>query len=381
MLTVLRKHEKKLTICKEEIHSRDFIAHAHVIVVRLARRPFLTYGWDVYRGPTSIGTGPLLRCVDYEAVRIEPPALRLRRLGLIDLRKREAFMGWLYGGYVSGWYCVFGLGFAHWLRYEIAHDASWGQLAFGVFGYFVVIPTLAFGLIALTTGFIKPNAVAAIGNGFERRAFSRTFAFVVGLFGSVVAVITCTIIYLWAASADISTEALGETWVDVAMVSIMMLVLTVIAVCPWLGTRVLLARCQPPGSVARSRVLSVLAVATVVWAGLAGWLGYRLVNATRVTTVELTVAKLPQSDEPLLRWLGSQPGIRAAGVTRDGGILTVDFAVSNFEMSGHVEMLNHVYIETTSAGVNHRISLTQAASDFGYGALQNAKFGKPRTQW
>jgi hypothetical protein len=338
----------------------------------------LTYGWDVYRRSTSIGTGPLLRCVDYEAVRIEPPALRLRRLGLIDLRKREAFMDWLYGGYVSGWYCVFGLGLAHWLRYEIAQDASWGQLAFGVFGYFVVIPTLAF---ALMKPVVNAGSVAAIGNGFERRAFSRTFAFVVGLFGSVVAVITCTIIYLWAASADISTEALGETGVDVVMLSILMLVLSVIAVCPWLGTRVLLARCQPPGSVARSRVLSVLAVATVVWACLAGWLGYRLVNATRVTTVELTVAKLPKSDEPLLRWLGSQPGIRAASVTRDGGILTVDFAVSNFEMSEHGGILNDVYIETKSAGVNHRISLTQAASDFGYGALQNAKFGKPRTQW
>jgi hypothetical protein len=31
MLTVLRKHEKKLTICKEEIHPRDFTAHADVI--------------------------------------------------------------------------------------------------------------------------------------------------------------------------------------------------------------------------------------------------------------------------------------------------------------------------------------------------------------
>jgi hypothetical protein len=290
-------------------------------------------------------------------------------------------MGWLYGGYVTGWYCMFGLGFAYWLSYEIAHEAPWGQLAFGAFGYFVVIPTLAFGLMKPVVNAIPAASVAAVRNGFERRAFSRTFAFGVGLFGSVVAVVTCTVIYLLAGVADISTEALGENGVAVAIVSIMMLVLTVIAVCPWLGTRVLLARCQAPGSVARSRVLSVLAAATIVWAGLAGWLGYRLVNGTRCTAVELTVAQLPESDEPLLQWLRSQPGIRAASVSRDGGIVTVDFAVSTFETSSHGRFLNDVFIETESNGVKHHISLTQAASDFGYGALQNAKFGKPRTRW
>jgi MFS family permease len=312
---------------------------------------------------------------------MEPPALRLRRRGLIELRKRGAFMGWLYGGYVTGWYCVFGLGLAHWLSYEIAHDASWGQLAFGVFGYFLVIPALAFGLMKPVVNAIPAASVAAVRNGFERRALSRTFAFAVGLFGSVVAVITCTVIYLLAGVADISTEALGETGVGVAIVSIMMLVLAVIAVCPWLGTRVLLARCQAPGSVARSRVLLVLAAATVAWAGLVGWLGYRLVNATRSTAVELTVAQLPESDEPLLQWLRSQPGIRAASVSRDGGIVTVDFAVSASRTSSHGRFLNEVFIETESDGVKHHISLTQAASDFGYGALQNANFGKPRTHW
>jgi hypothetical protein len=290
-------------------------------------------------------------------------------------------MGWMYGGYVAGWYCVFGLGFAYWLSYEIAHEAPWGQLAFGAFGYFVVIPTLAFGLMKPVVNAIPTASVAAVRNAFERRAVSRTFAFAVGLFGSVVAVITCTVIYLLAGVADISTEALGETGVAVAIVAILMLVLTVIAVCPWLGARDLLARYQAPGSVARSRVLSVLAAATLVWAGLAGWLGYRLVNATRCTAVELTVAQLPESDEPLLQWPRSQPGIRAASGSRDGGIMTVDFAVSTFETSSHGRMLNEVFIETKSDGVEHQISLTQAASDFGYGALQNAKFGKTRTRW
>ena len=290
-------------------------------------------------------------------------------------------MGWLYGGYVTGWYCVFGLGFAFWLRNEIARDAPWGQLVFGVFGYFVVIPTLFFGLMKPVINTISAESVAVVRNGFERHAISRAFAFVLGLFGSVVAVITCTVIYLLAAVSDISEEALGETGVTVAIISTMMLVLTVIAVCPWLGTRVLLAKCKAPGSVARSRVLSVLVAATVVWAGLVGVFGYRLVNATRVTSVELTIAQLPESDEPFQQWLRSQPGIRAASVSRDAGVLTVDFEVSNFETSSHGQMLNEVFIETNSNGAKHYISLTQAASDFGYGALQNAKFEKPRPRW
>jgi hypothetical protein len=290
-------------------------------------------------------------------------------------------MGWLYGGYVTGWYCIFGLGFAYWLHDEIARDAPWGQLAFGAFGYSVVIPTLLFGLMKPVINTISAESVKAVRNGFERHAISRTFAFILGLFGWVAAGITCTVIYLLAAVSNISEEALGESGVAVAIISTMMLVLAVIAVCPWLGTRVLLAKCKEPGSVARSRVLSVLAATTVVWAGLVGVLGYRLVNATRSTEVELTVAQLPASDEPFQQWLRSQPGIRAASVSRHAGIVSVDFEVSNFETSSHGHMLNEVFIGTRSDGADHHISLTQAALDFGYGALQNAKFEKPRTHW
>lgn len=146
-------------------------------------------------------------------------------------------MGWLYGGYVTGWYCIFGLGFAYWVRGEIARDATWGQLAFGAFGYSVVIPTLLFGLMKPVINTISAESVKAVRNGFERHVISRTFAFVLGLFGCVAAGITCTVIYLFAAVSDISEEALGETGVAVAIISTMILVVAVIAVCPWLGTR------------------------------------------------------------------------------------------------------------------------------------------------
>jgi len=50
------------------------------------------------------------------------------------------------------------------------------QLAFGAFGYFVVIPTLAFGLMKPVVNVIPGESVAVVRNDFERCAFSCTFA-------------------------------------------------------------------------------------------------------------------------------------------------------------------------------------------------------------
>src|SRR5262249_42646754 len=126
-----------------------------------------------------------------------------------------------------------------------------------------------------------------------------------------------------------SAERLGENGLAVVMVALMMATAAVIAACPWLGLRLLVAKCRPPEPGARRTWSRAVPVAlALAWAGAVGWLGYRLANATTIMTARLDFAALPASDEPLRQWLRSQPGILAADVSRRGNTVVVECAMS-----------------------------------------------------
>ena len=54
---------------------------------------------------------------------------------------------WLYGGYFCGWYVLLGVGFVRWLTQEPSHRESWWMIAFGAVAYFLLIPSMLFGLM------------------------------------------------------------------------------------------------------------------------------------------------------------------------------------------------------------------------------------------
>jgi hypothetical protein len=293
-------------------------------------------------------------------------------------------VGWLYGGYFCGWYVLLGLGFVRWLATDSSHRESWGMVLFGAFAYFLLIPSLLFGLMpALEKVFDRSEAT--IRDGLARRAVSRGYAFAVGLTGSLVAMVTCLVGW-WAAgmSDSLSADRLGENGVAVVIVSMALGTLAVIAACLWLGLRLLLLSCRlrEPGARPTRSALAVSVALALAWAGLVGWLGYRLTNATTVMTARLDFAALPASDEPLQAWLRSQPGLAAAAVGRQGNTVVVECRLPAHGTQGFARLLATVVIEyTTPAGERRSLDLTRAAAESGYGGLRNVVFDTPKRQW
>src|SRR6266478_5045658 len=143
-------------------------------------------------------------------------------------------VGWLYGGYFCGWYILLGVGYVRWLATEPSHRESWGMVAFGAVAYFLLIPSLLFGLMPVLEK-LSSRAESAIREGFTRRAVSRGYAFVVGLVGSLVAMVTCFVGWVAASMSPdaLAADNLGETGQAVVIVSMMMGTLAVIAACLW----------------------------------------------------------------------------------------------------------------------------------------------------
>jgi hypothetical protein len=289
----------------------------------------------------------------------------------------------LYGGYFCGWYLLLGLGYARWLTENPDNRASWAIVAFGAGAYFLLIPSLLLGGIPALEQ-LSVRSAAAIREGFARRAVGRRHAFAVGLVGSLVAMATCAVGWGAAALSDdwLSTEKLGEDGVAVVIVGMMMGTVAVIAVCPWLGQRLLLMKCRPrePG-VRRSWSAVLVPVAAMAWVVLVGWLGYRLVNATSVMTARLDYTTLPASDEQLQERLRSQPGLTAV-VGREGNTVVVECRVSAFRSHAFSRWGDTVVLEyVTPGGEKRTLELTHAAAESGYDGLRSAEFDKPRRRW
>jgi hypothetical protein len=294
-------------------------------------------------------------------------------------------VNWLYGGYFCGWYVLLGVGFVRWLTQDPSHRESWWMVAFGVVAYFLLIPSMLFGLMPVLEK-LSARAEPVIREGITRRAVSRGYAFAVGLVGSLVAMVTCFVGWLAAAMAPeaLSTDNLGETGAGVVIVSMMMGTLAVIAACLWLGLRLLLLKCQAPEPGARRTWSSRIAPAllALAWAGTLGWIGYRLANATSVMVARLDFAALPASDEPLEEWLRSQPGVVAAAVSRQGDTVVVECAMSAHRSHSFSRWGDTVLIEyTTSGGEKRSLHLTQVAAEAGYGGLRKVEFDKPKRHW
>jgi hypothetical protein len=293
-------------------------------------------------------------------------------------------VNWLYGGYCCGWYVLLGVGFVAWLT-DPRNREPWGMVAFGAFAYFLVIPGLLFCFMPVVEK-LSPKVDAAVQEGFARGAFSRRYAFAVGLGGSLVAIVTCAVGYGVACLEfpDVSAEQLDDTWLGVAFFSTLMGVLAVIAACPWLGQWLLLRKCrlQEPGARRTWSWRIVLIALVLAWAGTVGWLGYRLANATTVMTARLDFADLPASDEALQEWLRSQPGLAAAAVRRQENTVVVECALCAYRSHSFGSWGDTVLIEyTTPGGETHSLYLTQAAAEAGYRGLRKATFDKPKTQW
>jgi hypothetical protein len=257
------------------------------------------------------------------------------------------------------------------------------MVAFGAVAYFLLIPSLLFGLMPVLEK-LSAQAESAIREGFTRRAVSRGYAFAVGLVGSLVAMVTCLVGWVAASMAHdaLSADNLGETGLAVVVVSMMMGTLAVIAACPWLALRHLLMKCREPCArrTWSSRIVPVALL--LAWAGTVGWLGYRLANATSVMTARLDFATLPASDEPLQEWLRSQPGVVAAAVSRQGNTVVVECAVSAHRSYSLSRMGDTVLIEyRTPGGEKRSLHLSQVAAEAGYGGLRNTEFDKPKRQW
>jgi len=293
-------------------------------------------------------------------------------------------VGWLYGGYFCGWYILLGVGFVRWLTMDPSHRESWWMVAFGAVAYFLLIPSMLFGLMPVLEK-LSDRAESVIREGFTRRAVSRGYAFAVGLVGSLVAMVTCFVGWVAASMSPdaLSEDKLGETGLAVVIVSMMMGTLAVITACLWLGLRLLLLKCRlrEPGARRTWSSRIVPALLALAWAGTVGWLGYRLANATSVMTARLDFAALPASDEPLEEWLRSQPGV-AAAVSRQGNTVVVECAMSAHRSHSFSRWGDTVMIEyTTPGGERRSLHLTRVAAEAGYGGLRNAEFDKPKRQW
>jgi hypothetical protein len=293
-------------------------------------------------------------------------------------------VNWLYYGYFFGWYALLGLGFAAWLD-DPANRASWGMVAFGTFAYFVVIPGLLFRLLPVFSK-LSAGADSVVQEGLARGSLSRGYAFAVGLESSLMAIVTCAVAYGVAAMETdvLQPDRLGETGLAVAMVSILVGILAVIAACPWLGRLLLLRKCRLTEVGARGtwswRIAPI--VVALAWAGTVGWLGYRLANATSVMTARLDFAALPASDEPLQERLRSQPGVIGAAVSREGNTVVVECALSPYGSHTLGRWGDTVWLEyTTLAGDKLTLDLARAATDVGYRGLTGATFDRPRSRW
>jgi hypothetical protein len=259
------------------------------------------------------------------------------------------------------------------------------MVAFGAFAYFLVIPALLFQMFPVFEKFSR-GADSTINEGFARGVLSRGYAFVVGLVGSLVAMVTCAVGWAVASleSAVLSQERLGETGIAVAMVSILMGVVTVIAACPWLGQQLLIGQCRARDPGARQSwtwPLAPIAMA-LAWAATVGWLGYRIANATSVMTARLDYRVLPASDEVLQQWLRSQPGIAAATVSREGNTVVVECGLCPYRSHTFSWWIGTVMFDyTTPGGEKRSVHLSRVAADAGYKGLTKATFDRPRSQW
>jgi hypothetical protein len=293
-------------------------------------------------------------------------------------------VNWLYGGYFCGWYVLFGAGYAFWLT-DPRNSESWAMVAFGAFAYSLVIPGLSFSMTPVFAK-LSDRVNPAVKEGFARGVFSRSYAFAVGLVFSLAAIVTCAVGWGVASleSDLLQPDRLGETGLDIAMISILMGVVTVIGACPWLGQLVLLRKCRlrEPGT-RQTRAWRIVPVALgLAWAATVGYLGFRIVNATSVMTARLDFAALPASDEPLQERLRSQPGIATAAVSREGNTVVVECGVSPAGTRSFSYWGNTVTLEyATPAGEKHTLHLTRVAAEAGYRGLTNAKFDQAKMRW
>jgi hypothetical protein len=294
-------------------------------------------------------------------------------------------VSWLYAGYFCGWYAFLGLGLVAWFMDDPRNLQSWQMVAFGIFAYFLVIPGLLFQLIPIFAKW-STGVDSAVKGGLARGAFSRSYAFVVGLVGSVVALVTCALGWGVASleTEAISVERLGENGLAVTFVSMLVGVLAVIGACPWLGQLLLLRKCRLSEAGARQtwswRIVPV--AFALAWVGTAGWLGYRIVNAATVMTARLNFAALPDSDEPLQERLQSQPGVAAASVRRLNKIVVVEFALCAYRSHSFRWWTGTVMFDyTTPRGEKHSLDLTQVAAAAGYKGLKDATFDRPKSRW
>jgi hypothetical protein len=293
-------------------------------------------------------------------------------------------MNFLYGGYFGGWYVLFGLGFLRWVLEDSEHQ-SWWTIAFGLFAYLLLIPSLVLGMVGPIFEKIAKRSEAEIQAAFERRTLTRGYAFGTGFVLSLMAMITSFVAWLaaWMESNFFSTENLGENGLAVAMVSLMMGTVIVIALFPWLGVQHLLNR-------SRRHVLqgqqpawhrTVPIVMVVAWVAIIAWTGYRIVNATNTNTMRLDFAALPATDEGLQDWFDSQPGIDAT-VSRDGPTVVIEYSVSALWTSGTGQFFDELVLEYASlGGTKHKLDLTQATANLGYGRLTNSSIGMPQKRW
>jgi hypothetical protein len=264
----------------------------------------------------------------------------------------------------------------------------WWVYVLAALAYFLLIPGLLLGLAGQFFENISARSEAVIRRGFEQRVISRGYAFAVGLVASLVAVITSCIVWVAASleSESLSIDKLGGNGTAVVMVSIMVATVAIIAVCPWLGSRLLLMKCRLGEPGARRTCWSRLVPIAValVWAVLVGWLGYRLANATVLWPVQLHFAALPASDEPLQEWLRSQPGVLDARLSRQGDAVTIELTLSahGFHSSSYNRLTNTVVMVSKSVGgQSHELRLSQAAAELGYGKLSDVEVGKPMKKW
>jgi hypothetical protein len=291
-------------------------------------------------------------------------------------------MSWLYGGYFGGWYVLFGLGFLRWVL-EDANRQSWWMIAFGLFAYLLLIPSLVLGMVGPIFEKIAARSDAEIQAAFEQRKLTRGYAFGAGFVLSLMAMITSFIAWFAASmESDFFTpENLGENGLAVAMVSLMMGTIIVIGLFPWLGVRHLLNKARHDPQAQRPLWSRAIPIAIVVWAALVGWLGYRIATATTTMTMRLDFAALPATDQALQDWFDSQPGIDAT-VSRDGQTVVIEYAVSAMWTSGSGQIFDELMLNySTLGGTKHTLDLTGATAGFGYGRLLNSSLSTPRKRW
>jgi hypothetical protein len=292
-------------------------------------------------------------------------------------------MNWLYAGYFGGWYILFGLGFIRWVLGE-PDDRSWWVIAFGVFAYFLLIPSLVLGMVGPIFEKIATRSQVEIDDAIKRRTLTSGYAFATGFVLSLMAIITSFIAWSVASmESDFFTpENLGENGLAVAMVSLMMGIIIVIALFPWLGVRHLLNKSRRSDSESQPSSARIVPIAVIfIWAILSGWLGYRLANASNIMTLRLDFAALPATDQALQDWFDSQPGI-VAHVSRDNQTVVIEYAVSALWGSSTSQFFDELVMEYASiTGTKHTLQLTDATAELGYGRLLNSTSSTPQKRW